>query len=154
MKQYLIYLLPALVCILSGVANGIMDTATFHYNASRMVYWNPEYWNPALSWCNKWAGCQAGYERFPLSSTVLVSLTDGWHLMKLLYSLLSLTGAMVFLAVFVYRSECNEKTGRQYAWTLLLCFTGALLSAKICIGIGFHISYVWWLPVHTSIHAL
>jgi hypothetical protein len=154
LSRYLFLLIPITLCLIAGICNGVMDTATFHFAQSRMVNWDPEYWNPTLSWCNKWAGCQPGYERFPMSSTLLVSLTDGWHLMKLLYSTLSLLGAMLILAFFVYDVEWDDKTEKEYMRYLGACFATALVLTKIAIGVGFHIAYEWWLPMHSSIHGI
>jgi hypothetical protein len=42
-----------------------------------------QFFNPQLSWRNKWKnGDPKQGERFPLSSTMLVFLTDWWHLAK------------------------------------------------------------------------
>lgn len=79
--------------LIAGVANAIMDVSSedgFKNN----------FWNKTKSWKNKWKINKGGRrikedkkrwyylwkftpeykERFPLSSTALVSLTDGWHL--------------------------------------------------------------------------
>lgn len=70
-------------CILAGVFNAIMDTLQFRFNTSIFKGWRDQFWNPELSWMNKWkGGDKKNGERFPLSSTVLVFTTDGWHLMK------------------------------------------------------------------------
>jgi hypothetical protein len=61
----------------SAVFEGVMDYLQFYYSGT------DHFWNPRLSWINKWSFSQLGKkERFFLSSTVLVFLTDGWHLMK------------------------------------------------------------------------
>lgn len=78
--------LTILLILISGLANGLMDLISYKWDVvpdwmrKRASYWNPEY-----SWRNKW---EFNYmdeiigERFWLSSTALVWLTDGWHLMK------------------------------------------------------------------------
>lgn len=61
----------------SAVFEAVMDYLQFYYIGM------DHFWNPRLSWINKWKFQQVGKtERFFLSSTVLVFLTDGWHLMK------------------------------------------------------------------------
>lgn len=62
----------------------IMDKLQFHYHTTKLFRkLNPKFWNPEISWKNKWKnGNKEEGEKFPFSSTLLVSFTDGWHLMK------------------------------------------------------------------------
>lgn len=74
-------LLAALSC------NAVMDTLQFHYKGSVFASqgFAEQWWNPEVSWQNKWQGGDPDIgERFPLSSSVLVFLTSGWHLFKAL----------------------------------------------------------------------
>ena len=67
---------------IAGAANGIMDRIQHHYYTVPES-WNEQFWNPKESWRNKWKqGDHTKGERFLFSSTFLVGLTDGWHLMK------------------------------------------------------------------------
>jgi len=76
----------------AGMFSGVGDAMLFNYNqtwlpkGSETLFGKTEqYWNPAISWRNKWrAGDPAKGEKFPLSSTALVSLTDAWHLADML----------------------------------------------------------------------
>jgi hypothetical protein len=62
---------------LAGICEGVMDYLQFRYSKDN------KFWNPKLSWVNKWKdGKRENGERFFLSSTILVFVTDGWHLMK------------------------------------------------------------------------
>jgi hypothetical protein len=85
---------------LGGFFNSIMDILFTGYGKSIFASLNnPLFWNPQVSWKNKWAqpfpqpsenkwyyfGFPPPYkERFPYSSTIFVFLTDGWHLSKAL----------------------------------------------------------------------
>ena len=61
----------------AGLSEGVMDYLQFRYDGES------KFWNPELSWVNKWKDRDPRKgERFFLSSTALVFLTDGWHLMK------------------------------------------------------------------------
>lgn len=63
--------------LLAGLFEGLMDYLQFKY------YEDNGFWNPRLSWDNKWKfGEPVNGERFWQSSRALVFLTDGWHLMK------------------------------------------------------------------------
>lgn len=57
--------------------------STFPRGGERFLWGNEQYWNPAISWENKyldWPNDTA--PAFPLSKSALVWLTDGWHLMN------------------------------------------------------------------------
>lgn len=76
--------------------NAVMDTLQFHFQGSVFdaEALNPQWWNPKLSWANKWQdGLPERGESFPLSSTALAGVTDAWHFFK------SLTILFVGLAV-------------------------------------------------------
>jgi len=67
--------------ILSASFEAVMDHLQFRYTKTNY------FWNPKLSWMNKWKYTSIDRtitrtEKFFLSSTVFVFLTDGWHLMK------------------------------------------------------------------------
>jgi len=70
---------------IAGAANAVMDTLVHHYDQSIFpkmgkAVW---FWNPKVSWQRKWKdGKKENGEAFPLSSTALVFLTDGWHLFQ------------------------------------------------------------------------
>jgi hypothetical protein len=77
--------------LFAGLAEGIMDWLQFRLPLQIKHKWvYHQFWDPRISWKNKWnvrysyLGKQmiGDKERFFLSSTVLVFLTDGWHLMK------------------------------------------------------------------------
>lgn len=67
--------------IISASFEAIMDYLQFRYTETNY------FWNPRLSWINKWRytsvnGTMTKTEKFLMSSTILVFMTDGWHLMK------------------------------------------------------------------------
>jgi hypothetical protein len=70
--------------MLAGCCNSVMDTLAYHFATSKFSQFDDQqFWNPELSWTNKWKnGDPAQGEKFFGSSTFLVSLTDGWHLFK------------------------------------------------------------------------
>lgn len=77
-------------------SNAVMDTLQFHFKGSVFDAegLNEQWWNPALSWSNKWKdGVPEQGERFPLSSTALTGVTDAWHFFK------SLTVFFIGLAI-------------------------------------------------------
>lgn len=75
-------LIVAILVTTAGIANAVMDKLQFHY--SKSIFSNKPTWNPKKSWENKWKRDEngdpiPGKEKFPLSSTALVFLTDAWH---------------------------------------------------------------------------
>ena len=70
-------ILSIILFLLSAAFEAVMDFLQFRYTKRN------QFWNTELSWMNKWDfSTVPRKERFPLSTTVLVFLTDGWHLMK------------------------------------------------------------------------
>jgi hypothetical protein len=84
--------------LIAGLFEGVMDLITFKYSDSKFIkgHW---FFDSNTSWKNKWKNVvrqdKAPWyyfglhkpqfsEAFPYSSTILVGLTDGWHMFKLL----------------------------------------------------------------------
>lgn len=75
-----------------------MDVLFTRYSVSVFKGLNPLWWDPMKSWKNKWKSplqpptkkwyyfgfLPENEEKFPFSSTILVFLTDAWHLAKFL----------------------------------------------------------------------
>ena len=74
----------SLICwVLAALCNAVMDTLAHHYPTSIFTKWDPQFWNPAISWKNKYKeGIKAYGPAFFLSTGMLVLFTDGWHLFK------------------------------------------------------------------------
>ena len=70
--------------IIIATTKAIQDKLQFHFDNS--IFKNlGAWWNPQESWKNKWKnGNKEEGEKFFLSSTLLVSLTDAWHFFGLI----------------------------------------------------------------------
>lgn len=83
---------------IAGISNAIMDVVNFHFHTSifnNPKVFNPNYWNLAVSWRNKYKnGDPTQGARFFGSTSFLVFLTDAWHLFKfiMLWSLFIVLG--------------------------------------------------------------
>lgn len=68
----------------SSIAEAIMDKIQFHYDKSIFSQdkYKQTFWNPNLSWVNKWKDDSAKEEKFLGSSSIFVFTTDAWHLFK------------------------------------------------------------------------
>lgn len=84
----MIYLLiPIILYCLSGIADAVMDTLIHHYSISIFSKYNEQYWNPQISWLNKYVDGdpKKGFLKINILSikiTKPVAFTDGWHLFK------------------------------------------------------------------------
>ena len=93
-------MISLLFVLLAGICNAVMDVLSFRYYTSVFYKYkdrfNIDYWNPNLSWANKWKDYNPDKgERFLGSSTIFVALTDGWHLFKsLMLTFLSIAIAL------------------------------------------------------------
>ena len=114
--------------VVAGAANGIMDRIQHHYYTVPES-WNEQFWNPKESWRNKWKdGDHTKGEKFLFSSTFLVGLTDGWHLMKsIMLSAIALSITLL-LTVDLFSSNIVNK---------VIIF----LAVRTLFGIGFRLFY-------------
>jgi len=96
--------------------NAAMDTLQFHFKGSAFdsEALNQQWWDPALSSVNKWKdGVRELGERFPLSSTALVGLTDAWHFFKSL--------AVLFVGLAVVAPFTRLFYLPWYGWVVAAC---------------------------------
>lgn len=85
---------------IASIAEAIMDKIQFHYHRSIFQHYNnQQFWNPSISWKNKWKNQNPREgERFKFSSTLLVAFTDAWHLFKMIRNV-GIFGGMLLLAL-------------------------------------------------------
>jgi hypothetical protein len=68
---------------IAAISEAVMDSLAHHFKESWFCTFNERFWNPAVSGVNKWKnGDKKQGERFFLSSTLLVGVTEAWHLFK------------------------------------------------------------------------
>ena len=93
--------------VIFGVSKSITDITESCFSISRLRYLNPLFWDKHQSWKNKWKnGNPKDGERFLGSSTLLVWITDAWHLFTgLSYMALSIAVAFtqsLFGVAFIF----------------------------------------------------
>ena len=110
-----------------------MDALQFHYQQTGFEPDN-RFWNPDISWKNKYKGGDPDNgPAFFLSTTALVFLTDGWHLFKFLYLGFIRAAFVVLLAqLFPVRFTGNFK------FLFWVAVWGALSWVQAA---GFHLTY-------------
>lgn len=118
-------ILSLIFILLSGMAKGFMDRINFHWNTMPFYFkTHPrnEFWNPKLSWRNKYKDRNPeNGSRFLFSTNLLVFTTDGWHLAQ--WFMLLLIG----LAVVVY--------------TPIFYWIVDFVIIRLMFGIGFFLTY-------------
>jgi len=106
--------------ILAAICNAVMDTLTHHYPTSIFNDMNPKYWNPQISWKNKYLdGVKAFGPAFFLSTGILVAFTDGWHLFKSIMIVLLALSVVTFpytIKICLFDNYCLN----AIAWLIIL----------------------------------
>jgi hypothetical protein len=91
--------ISVLLFFFAGVCNACMDVLRTRYNTSVFRFWRNQNWvNPALSWPNKWKPDSKFGDL--IMSTVLVWVTDFWHMCKMLMILCFTLGAIFYQPIF------------------------------------------------------
>ena len=89
-------MISLILCLVLGIVDAAKDIITFRFKQSVFYNLNRQFWDPLVSWKNKYKTPLTPFkpkwyypvlapkleERFPFSSTMLVFLTDAWHLLK------------------------------------------------------------------------
>lgn len=82
----------------SGFFEAIMDITQFHYHKSIFSEMNPIFWNPEISWKNKYLSQEPSLgPKFIGSTSLFVGITDGWHLSKLIRTFLLFLGFFMLI---------------------------------------------------------
>lgn len=123
----MIIFISYILTIISGLSEGIMDTLQFHFDKSSFPKLkNQIFWDPKISWKNKWKnGDPLMGERFRFSSTLFVFSTDAWHFFKFLRN------TLIFISLSLGAFYIND----FYCLILFACIS------RIMYGVGFMISY-------------
>lgn len=101
--ESIILLIAAIVSLASGVFEAVQDTVNFDFKNSIFKNKNPRLWCREYSGGNKWKnGDKAQGEKFFLSSTVLVWMTDIWHRMKMFQHKLSVLSIALICWTFPF----------------------------------------------------
>lgn len=118
---FLFLLLSIVSIIVAAISKAVRDTLSHHFENSIFSELNPNFWNPVISGANKWkGGKEENGEKFFLSSTLFVGITEGWHVFE------SLNTFFIFLGVGL----------SGYSYGIL-----GIITARVLYGIIFTIAY-------------
>ena len=118
---------PITTMFLAGALNGVNQDLLFHYHEFESTFpnANPQFWNPDLSWRNKYLnGDPTQGEKFPGSSTIFAGFTDGYH------------STILARNLFITTSICLSPQTR--GWKPFLTKT---LVYSLSYGLGFELVY-------------
>lgn len=76
--------LVTILILISAWAKAVKDTIDHHYYTSVFSRLNPKFWNPIISWQNKYKDLETKKPKHFGSTTFLVWTTDAWHLFDLI----------------------------------------------------------------------
>lgn len=84
--------------VIAGISKAVMDVLQFRFSRSIFnKFKNYTWWNPAISWRNKWKnGDHLQGERFWGSSRWFVRFTDAWHFFQ------GIMLTTIFIAMVIY----------------------------------------------------
>ena len=116
------FIIGIFIIIISGISKAVMDKIQFHYHKSifkDVLKYNQQFWNPLLSWQNKYKENSMVEPKFKGSTTFFVFVTDAWHLSQTVL----LSSLFIGIALTAYNSETPlELIGKII---ILRCFFGA-----------------------------
>ena len=129
------YILPCISMLVSGMLDGTIETINWHYadGFKRVLpHVNDRFWNPAISWVNKYKnGNQNLGPAFVGSTTILVGFTDGYHALRISRNYID-----AFTISFYINRACHQSAPPKFCKLLV----DALIFAAIR-DIGFSTTY-------------
>jgi hypothetical protein len=138
-KNWKRYLITGSSMFVSGALDGTIESISFHYENGfklRCKHVNDQFWNPAVSWQNKYKNgdCNQG-PKFAGSTNMFAFTTDAYHLLR---TTKRAVGGLT-LAYYVNESCSYQKkaTKKQMFKRTLKDF--AILTAIRCVG--FNLTY-------------
>jgi hypothetical protein len=133
-KNWKRYLFTGSSMFISGALDGTIESLSYHYNNGfklRCKNVNNQFWDPAISWQNKYknGNCNMG-EKFYGSTSVFAFTTDAYHLLRTCKR----TVGGLTLAYYVNESCSYRKTvTKKQMWKRTLK-DFAILTAIRCVG--------------------
>jgi len=108
-------LLTGSLVFVAGASKGFNETLTFHWKSFRQRFpnINAKWFNPAISWRNKYKnGDPEAGAKFPLSTSVLVGVTDQYHLNTMI-------NRMAWTSAVILKIGDGKKPLKHYVMDLL-----------------------------------
>jgi len=102
-NNYWTLVIPIILYCISGALDAVMDTLKDHFSISVFKNLNPHFWNPAISWKNKYVDGDPAKGHRKITILCLTfdypdALSDGWHFFKVLregFNILAIVSALI-----------------------------------------------------------
>lgn len=108
-----------ILLVIAMVAYSTNSVLLFRYETSLFSKLNPKFWNPKISWLNKYTIDKDGNKipKFFLSTTMLVWTTDAYHLLQFIH----LTCVQLVVALLLNNTI---KITENYIFNCIFIFIG------------------------------
>ena len=132
-KKFRDYLILGSSSLVSGMLDGTIESISYHYDngfKNRFHKVNDQFWNPAISWTNKYKNhdpCQGA--KFMGSTDIFVCTTDAYHMLRTAKR--TIDG---FTIAYYVNKTCSEKTvpkGKKWKGVVK---DFLIISAIRCVG--------------------
>ena len=111
---------------LAAICNAVGDTLIHHYSTSVFNRLDSTFWNPAISWRNKYVNGQR--RKLIGSINYPVQLTDAWHLFKSL--MLTFLGFAIACHAHIYNPVIDATIYLMIWWLFFESFYTYVLKKK------------------------
>jgi hypothetical protein len=139
-KRWKDYLITGSSMFVSGMLDGTIESISYHYEDGfrpRFAKLNDNFWNPAISWKNKYKnGMSNEGPKFPGSTNLLVCTTDAYHLLRTTKRTID-GGTLVYYVNDAYSERCEVKPRGARIKKIIIDFV--FLTFVRCVG--FHVTY-------------
>lgn len=112
---------------IGGISKAIMDKLQFHFHKSIFkldpVRYNQQFWDPTLSWSNKYKEGSMTEPKFFGSTSYFVFLTDAWHLFQMVMTI------SLFIGISITSYYCDSFIELLIKVSILRIFFGVLFTA-------------------------
>lgn len=100
---WFLIILSVVFTFTASTSDAIVDKIQFHWYktifSNNPVRYYQQFWNPMLSWANKYKDVKTKEPKFWGSTTIFVFVTDAWHLFKFIRN--TSMFILVFLACII-----------------------------------------------------
>jgi hypothetical protein len=141
-KRWKDYLITGTSMLASGALDGTIETISYHYESGFRPHFrniNDQFWNPAVSWKNKYKNGDPCYgPKFTGSTTFFVGATDGYHMLRGTKRMLG-AGTLAYYM----NQTCQETHLTRKQRTKRMVTDFLVLSAIRCVGFTLTYSVVF-----------
>ncbi len=131
------YILPGTLMFVSGMLDGTVESINYHYHDGfkrQVQNANDQFWNPELSWRNKYQnGDPAQGPKFIGSTSALVFTTDAYHALRTSKNVVN-----TFTLVYFINNSCGGKKPLKKRLKKMVVDAVVLTTIR---NIGFHTTY-------------